>query len=1121
MAARFILGRSGTGKTSYCVRSVVEALLDEADDRPLLFLVPEQATFQAERVILSNYRIRGYNRLRVLSFDRLAYQLLGRNTARPTLSRVGEQMIIQRLLRANSGKLKIFGQLSGVCGLAQRMADAVSELCRYGKDIDQIDEFVEQLGKEQDNSLTRLKFADIAFIQREYLKFIEGKFIDPDIQLNSVRKAIGEAELVKGARLWVDGFAGFTGSELEILAELLKVCSETEIALCLDPTKKMEAGKIGGGFEPTEQTYIELLEIIKKCKVKLREPLILKKAVRFENAPALRHLEENFFELSSQQKKSGGAVRIIAAANARNEIEYIAKEIGKLIREKNYRYRDIAIIASNLDSYEHYIRGYLSDRRIPYFIDKRQSLDEHVVVKLVNSAVAAVTEGFDSSDIFSYLKTGLTGIDEYEIDALENYCIASGISGKDWTSEHKWQFAGPDDNEFDEEQVNKTRTKVAEPLVKLRRALGYEDGGWGVIRPGDFTKAVFGLLEELKVYQQLNRWVEKAVAEGRVSEIRRHQQFCDRFADVFDELAEAFAGHKLTCLEWSEIIGSGLSQMTLALIPPSLDQVLVGSIERSRHPDLKAVFVVGCTQKQFPVPVSYDGLLSESDRATAEANDFELGPGLRENLAQREYLAYIAFTRPSEFLYVSYPLLEGKSSPAVRSRFVSQLQSLFSDVHVESAAVGDSIEKVRTEGELRELLCSKLGRDSDCFDKTEQERLVQLLRDMSDDEQLAETAESVNSATGYENRAELDSQVVKELVGEQIKSSATKLSTFAACPYQYFARYELELKERKEFTFEPLDKGLFYHKVLDNLIKELNKRKIGITKLPDNELAGILRERIAELLRDDSFIRNLVGHSKHNAYIIASASDHLEGCVLDMAKMIGAGAFRPRLSEVLFGDYQIEMPNGQKLILRGKIDRLDEAKIDGEKYAIVFDYKLRGRRYSWSAFYNGLDMQLAIYMSAVRQSESEPLGAFFIPIEVSSSAGSPGKIAQQAEKFERKANGIFNGEYFRYIDGQIESRQSKFYNFQVSKDNQQYGDYGRSGSLKKDDFEKVLAFTRQKIIRLAGEIIAGRIEVAPYRLNNTIPCGYCKYKSVCRFDWQINNYRVLEPVDKKAVLEKI
>ena len=58
MAVRFIVGRSGTGKTRYCIDAVVDALWGR-DEQPLVFLVPEQASYQAERAILGDERLAG------------------------------------------------------------------------------------------------------------------------------------------------------------------------------------------------------------------------------------------------------------------------------------------------------------------------------------------------------------------------------------------------------------------------------------------------------------------------------------------------------------------------------------------------------------------------------------------------------------------------------------------------------------------------------------------------------------------------------------------------------------------------------------------------------------------------------------------------------------------------------------------------------------------------------------------------------------------------------------------------------------------------------------------------------------------------------------------------------
>ncbi len=184
----------------------------------------------------------------------------------------------------------------------------------------------------------------------------------------------------------------------------------------------------------------------------------------------------------------------------------------------------------------------------------------------------------------------------------------------------------------------------------------------------------------------MSLWVEQALQQGDFAAADEHRQLYDRLIDVFDELVEAFAGVSLRCEDYLAIIRSAFSQMTLAFIPPNLDQVLVGSIERSRHPDLKAVFLIGATERQFPAPVVFDSILSEEDRLAAQSSGLDLPPGVRQELANRPYLAYIAFTRPSEFLCVTYPAVDQKSNAVVRSPFVDNLCLLFDDLKEESIA---------------------------------------------------------------------------------------------------------------------------------------------------------------------------------------------------------------------------------------------------------------------------------------------------------------------------------------------------------------------------------------------------------------------------------------------------
>ena len=1150
MPVQFILGRSGTGKTYYCIKAIVNALLEPGDNQPLILLVPEQATYQAQRAILSDERIAGYSsRLNVLSFDRLQFLLLGRNTARPQLSRIGRAMAVQRILRNVSGRLKVFDLSANQPGLGRQMAEAVTELHQYAKTPEDIDELLGKLSRDESNSLTTLKFADISLVFKEYLNFIEAKFIDPDVQLSRTRRAIVETDFAKNAKLWVDGFAGFTTGELEILAELLKVVADAQIALCLDPShidlKNPDSKNTDpiSLFYPTQRTYTELFGIIKKLKLELAEPVILTEPARFSSCPPLAHIESTIFDHRQKKINAEDNVRIIAAPNARMEIRFVAGEILKLIRNKNLRYRDIAVIAPDLARYEHYIRAYFDDYRLPFFIDKRKLLNQHPLVQLIYSALRVVTGSFSGSDIFAYLKTDLVPIERCELDLLENYCVAFGITGSDWQNAKDWHFAEPAQGRFDEQRINQIRQKVSEPLLKLCSRLCPADNPEKTLTAAEFTQIIFDFLDSLVVRERMAEWIEEAAEADDHAAADEHRQVYDRLVNIFDELVEVFADEQMSCDDLISIIDSAFSQLTLAFIPPSLDQVLVGAIERSRHPDLKAVFLIGATQKQFPAPVAFDGLLTDVDRSAAESADFPLAATTDEKLAERQYLAYIAFTRPAQFLYVTYPLTDDKGSAEVHSQFITNLESLFENLAAESVASQQpSVEQVHNEYELTDLLCRELGKDAP-RDMTRNSHLPRrqagqqigrLLADICADEQLTKLGSITQQAVNYDNIAELGKDVCEKFFTGRIRTSATRLSTFAACPYRHFARYILELEERQEFKFEPLDLGIFYHRVLDTLLEQMNLAKRDFVTIQDQQLLELLGKSIAEFVRTDSFISNFARRSPHNTFIINCASETLEDCVLAIAQMVRAGKFRPTVSEIAFGkvegtrrtlgEFQLGLSNGQQLLLNGKIDRLDIAELNGKKVSLVFDYKRKDKSFSWSQFYYGLDMQLPIYMLAVKNTGNrqykthDVVGAFYIPVETEIKSTAIDELPEKMGKFYYKAKGIFNGDFFQQLDS---SNSNKFYNFHVTKDGSQYGYDNISGALRPPDFEKVLHFTQTQIIQLAEEILSGKIDIRPYRLSGSSPCSYCKYKSLCHFDWQINDYNALIPLNKLSALEKM
>ena len=1148
MAVQFVLGRSGTGKTSYCVRAIVDALR-EPSEQTLVFLVPEQATYQAERAILAGEGVPGYHRLHILSFDRLQFLLLGHNTARPALSRIGRQMVVHKILRDNLDKLQIFGSSALMPGFASEMASTITELHRYARSPEEVEELLEHLKTGDDSRLSALKFSDIGLVFRRYAEMLRGKFLDPDAQIADACRAVGRADFIRGARLWVDGFASFTGGEMAMLIEMLRTVDQAYVALCVDPADVAAMGdglqaatgsglaERAGLFEPTMRTYHDVLERLNEARIKLDRPRVLDRVRRFKDGSSLAHTEQNIFRPDAPPSKAAGDIRIVAAPSLRLEIQFVARQVLSLVRDKGLRYRDIAVVASDLSQYEQYVRAYFEDYGIPFFIDKRKSLNQHPVVEMVCAALQTVIGGFAHSDIFACLKSDLVPIAGGDVDTLENYCLAFGVDGRDWMSGERWRFKDAGDEDFDEGRINSIRDEAVEPLLELRAALCPDGDPEKKLTAAEFTRIIFSFLDGQQVRQTVGRWIDEAHNAGDPITADEHRQFFDSFVDIFDTLVEVFEAEEMTARDYFGLLTSAFSQMTLAFIPPSLDQVLVGSIERSRHPSLKAILLIGATQKQFPVPMASSGVLSDEDREAAEAVDFHMAPSSVQSLADRQYLAYIAFTRPSRFLYISYPCVDEKGSPIMRSHFVDELQSLFEDVTEEH--ISDSLLEpadVQNASELSELLCGRLGRDVFLPREGKEEDLAELLRAMQADGEYEAMTHRIVAALGYDNRASLDPGVINELIGKRLRGSATRLGTFASCPYKYFARYVLALKPRREFKLEPLDLGLFYHSILDSLHKRLTSEREDWATVEDDRLLDLLREAVGRLSDEGGFLSQFIRRSAHNAFIIDGACRMLEDCVLGIAQVVRAGSFRPHRSELGFGyapdaaeslgSFDLPLPGGRVLSMAGKIDRLDLAEIDGRNVALVLDYKRTrsGATFDWSKLYHGLDVQLAIYMLAVQQSgrlAEDIAGALYMPIEATPDSATLAELAQgEPRKFAYKTKGLINGAYCHHLDANA-SGYSDYYNLYVKKDGDPCGMYARTNVLTPAHFTRLLEWAKDAILDLAADIASGRIEARPYHRGGERACASCDYAGVCHFDWQINEYNLLRSVGKAGLIAEL
>ncbi len=1112
---QFILGRSGTGKTTLCIKQIIESLLNDKSERNLVFLVPEQATYQAERAILADNRVKGYSRLHVLSFQRLCYMIFGKNLAARPLTSQARDMIVHRLLCENADKLSIFSSAAQRQGTAVSIAQTISELQKYGKSPENVETLINQLkGKSE---LTCGKLSDINLIYKQYLTFVEGNFINSDNQLNLAKDSVSQNDFLKGCSLWVDGFAGFTTSELLMLGELLKVSSSAKIALCLDPAAL--ENDYAGIFEPTAKTYSDLLLFVKSLNLQIDKPLILSKQNRFQNCKAIAHLEKNIFNLEQVgQISCDDNIKITACAKTRLEVDYVARRICALVREKNYRWRDIAVIASDMDQYRHFIHAVFNDFHIPFFIDRRRDLQQYPAVELITSALRIATDRFTTADVINYLKTDLAPLSRAEADLLENYCLAFGVQGKDWLAKDKWDFAPKDDN-FDNEIINEIRLKATNDVLQLRTFL--QSGNQ--LTAGDFCNAIFEFLDNVKLRQQLTELTKKAFDSKRLDEAQLHQQFFSEFTQLMDDFVFIFKNSGLKVDQYVSIISSMFAHITIALIPPALDQVLVGSIERSRHPDLKAVFLIGASQKQFPIPVSYDNILTDSDRKTTAEAGFELARSGSSQLMERRYLAYIAFTRPAELLNITYPLADEKGSDVQPSFLIEHLKTLFNDLNEEKYFGSNDFENLYSVSDLTSLLAARLGRDNFTQLDATDAKCKWLLDEACEKFDLSK----VKIGIEYNNTAKLESPPADDI----LITSATRLKSFASCPFKHFTEHMLKLKERRIFELEPFSRGLFFHKILEILFSTLKSRNLTFAAAPKDLLLELTDNAVEKLLAEDNFLRSFKNRTRHNSFIILSSVEMIKDAILEFSEIARAGEFNQMASEIGFGSksalppVELNLDDGKKIIVEGKIDRVDIFSNNGDCYCLVVDYKTSQTSINWSLFSQGLDLQLPIYLLAIRNKNIGsnrnllPLGAFYFQVQVSPTSADLDETETNAGKIRRKPRGVFNGNFFNYIDGEVQKGSSAYYCFRITQKDRQFGVYESSSLLRDDHFDSMLTFAENKLKDLGGRILNGEIDIKPYKFEKTIACTNCIAKPFCRFDWQINQYTEIKKISKTEFFE--
>jgi len=1177
LSVQFILGRAGSGKTHRCVSELQRELRQDPINGPrLILLVPEQASQQMERALLTqlpgtnDLPPTGSHRAEVLSFNRLAFRVLDRvgAAARQALSEPARTMVLRYLIHQLSGQLNYYAKAGRSSGFHERLSQSITELIQEAIEPEALRAVIEDSSDNQNagdetDAIRKMKLGDIATIYAAYLDYLGEKRVDPSQYLQLARERLAECDWLRGAIVWVDGFASFSAQELQTLAAMARLCSRMQITALVDPelagasTKPKMVGRTRL-FGRTLRTYRELVQSLAENGVEVEAPLVFDDSRRFSDASTLSALERAWFAHDPPAKAIENfreEIEIIELSSRRAEVDFAVNRVWEWITnaENDLRARDVAVIVRGLEPYQDELREAFSVKGVPIFMDQRRRVDHHPLVECVRTLIAITVDDVSLDSTRILIKTGLFDLTNDAIDELENYIVAQGTHGFEaWNRE--WDFvqadafvesrnAKPQEKKPFPVRLNASRKLVMTALRDWLRAAGDQRPRNGA----EWSQLILECIEKISVPRKLAEWTNQATDFGKAIEAEEHRQVWRDACSFLDDFAFAFRDTVLTADELREVMEAGLSQLTLGLVPPTVDQVLISSIERSRHPDVKAVIVLGLNDGVFPARKGEDSIFNDDDRAAMRERGLRIGLPARERIEDEAMLFYIAATRPSRRLVLTYSQMDADDRPLAASPFVVAVKEVLPELrvrHVPDPIRSHAMEGIDQSRELRWRMTLE-------FSERQSQVAGSSVASKSWNELYSATrirlADDPLTRLAFRNLskpppARINSELVERCFGGNLRTSVSQLETFATCPFQYFSKYVLGLKERREATIEPVDVGQVHHAILEEFVDRMVGDGSEFGSLNEEQLMSGITDACARVA--DRIAGGGALSDARERYRLRRSAEMLGRILRSQRDCWSGGKFRPRGVEVAFGIEErgglpamtLDTPKGRRVMLRGVIDRVDLAELSDEVLGIVVDYKrTRNKRLDMSQVYHGLSLQLLAYLLVLaEQGETlagrpiRPIGAFYL-----SSASQYKGVSNPSDETERnddeetgevaprKLRGILSAADFEHIEGgEAGSKSAAYFNFKRKKDGG-ISDFDRSDGVEEEAFGDGLRHVRHRLGELADGILDGVMDVNPIRLGNYSPCSWCTMADVCHFEMGRSDVNFLPELKRSQVFEKL
>lgn len=1069
--------------------------------RPLI-LVPESFTLTAEQALIQSVSERGFIGTQVFSTTSLIREIRERAgfPDKAVISADGRHMILSLLLLKNKDRLRFYKENVNQVSMAPRLADQIDDLMDGGFD------FTSLMDRSRDMKASSLyKCQDIALLWEEYQKVLDLGYVDQHTEWEIALKRLEESGLFQGSDLLIYGF-DYINMNLTKLVEAAYPLADS-ITIGLISQTGCEDDHIFTFASGSVDRFI------RRMKRRTPAPLVRTQIFPMKDTgtdPGIRFLERSLFamERSAGQAPDLGAVQVYYAANPATECLHTVQA---LIRwhEEGLAWRDMAVAVCDDTTLSSMLPLVLASAGIPHTSRTGVSMLLSEYAQFFVATLRCLRTGFRQEEVIKLIKSRFTSLTEDEMMDMENYARANGIDRQKWLK----PFTGKDSML---PRLEELRQGLIEPLAALRRTLNAK-----ACTGRDAAKAIYNYMVSAGAYETLLSREKELIDAEMLHTADRNRQVWTTVNELLDQLAAFAARDHLSLEELCLMLESSISAKKIKSLPQSADSVIVSSPNMFFSPGIKAVAVIGL-QDISSAPRS--ALLTQLEctrlAGTGDGQTGSHGIGMTrsEAAARAKQDIYQAVASATQRILFSCSAAQPNGRAMTASQLYRDVEDLVKKQHPEHVGGGlmkDELTPFMPQFAMERLavMLRRAKEQEDSFltgtepsDKLWRDALVFLWKDEKWHDRLAAVLSALHvKIAGPGIPPELAS-----FLYQQHPLSVSAIQTAGTCMYWAFLNYALRVRERRDFLFESDSEGTFSHEVLRQFFEEAMKRR-NWPSLSKDEVSALL-DRILEK-ETSAWKDGPLGKNASARFQGAEIIRNVRTAVHTMAKAIqNEPHFRPIGMEIGFGSMpsdsrlhfpavQLKLEDGRDISLSGKIDRVDTVTLeDGRKAVLVYDFKSSDKEVHEEALNAGIQIQLPVYLAAVRQGMPEYIlaGGLYQPVkEVFVEAADEDRQAiEDGILKELRSKGI-------YLDDEAIQKASaplKIPTRATASD--------VINVLSPDGLERVIEQGKESARTVLGRMFSGETAPNPVQDGLRSPCEYCGVADACPLDSRLEGGRV-------------